>query len=175
MPENKVAVQAGPCAVVRPALESDLGALAVLHDAAFQSAWPLSFWRGHLKERSSILLVADDDSSRCAAGLLARRVLDEAEIIAVFTAAASRRLGLAGLLLAELERDLRRELPCRIFLEVAVDNAAALRLYRRRGYVEAGRRIGYYSSAGPSAGPAAASGAAIDALILSLDLRPPTD
>ena len=48
-----------------------------------------------------------------------------------------------------------------LFLEVAVDNVAALGLYTALGFAETGRRKAYYARAG---GPAA------DALILRVDL-----
>ena len=50
----------------------------------------------------------------------------------------------------------------RVFLEVADDNAAARALYARAGFVEAGRRPGYY---------AGADGERRDALLLALNLR----
>jgi ribosomal-protein-alanine N-acetyltransferase len=49
----------------------------------------------------------------------------------------------------------------RLFLEVADDNAAALALYARAGFSEAGRRPGYY---------ARPDGVRQDALILALNL-----
>jgi ribosomal-protein-alanine N-acetyltransferase len=49
----------------------------------------------------------------------------------------------------------------RLFLEVADDNAAALALYARAGFSEAGRRPGYY---------ARPDGGRQDALILALNL-----
>jgi ribosomal-protein-alanine N-acetyltransferase len=48
-----------------------------------------------------------------------------------------------------------------MFLEVAVDNVAALALYRSRGFEAVGRRPGYYSR--PD-GP-------IDAMIMRVDLN----
>ena len=52
----------------------------------------------------------------------------------------------------------------RVFLEVAEDNLAARALYERTGFVEAGRRPGYY---------AAADGGRRDALLLALNLTGP--
>ena len=50
----------------------------------------------------------------------------------------------------------------RIFLEVAEDNAAGLALYRKLGFVEAGRRKRYYERPG---------NARVDALTLVLTLE----
>jgi [ribosomal protein S18]-alanine N-acetyltransferase len=46
-------------------------------------------------------------------------------------------------------------------LEVAEDNAAAIGLYKKNGFVETGRRKGYYERPGANA---------VDALVLSLTL-----
>jgi ribosomal-protein-alanine N-acetyltransferase len=48
-----------------------------------------------------------------------------------------------------------------VFLEVEEGNVSALRLYRRAGFVEAGRREGYYPRAG---------GNPVSALVLRRDL-----
>jgi ribosomal-protein-alanine N-acetyltransferase len=49
-----------------------------------------------------------------------------------------------------------------LFLEVAVDNAAAIGLYRAAGFTEAGRRRGYYTKT---------EDARVDALIMRRDLN----
>jgi [ribosomal protein S18]-alanine N-acetyltransferase len=49
----------------------------------------------------------------------------------------------------------------RLFLEVAEDNTAARALYAQTGFVEAGRRVGYY---------ARTDGSTADALVLARDL-----
>jgi ribosomal-protein-alanine N-acetyltransferase len=49
-------------------------------------------------------------------------------------------------------------------LEVAADNGAALRLYRRTNFTQAGRRKGYYARPG---------GEKVDALVLARALEPP--
>ena len=80
--------------------------------------------------------------------LLARVAMDEAEVLTLAVAPECRRQGVArGLLAAAMtaarERDART-----MFLEVAVDNAAAQTLYRQAGFVEAGRRLRYYADGG---------------------------
>ena len=80
--------------------------------------------------------------------LLARVTTDEAEVLTLAVAPEARRQGVARALLAAAmtagrERDART-----MFLEVAVDNAAAQTLYRQAGFVEAGRRRRYYANGG---------------------------
>ena len=128
----------------------------------FSDGWPVPFWQDQLEAPTSYLLVAGP-LGRCEAVILARRIVDEAEIITLAVAPLSRRLGLASALLAHLEQVLRGHRPCRLFLEVSVENEPARALYTRRGFFETGRRKGYYTTSG--------AGGAVDALILSLDLK----
>jgi ribosomal-protein-alanine N-acetyltransferase len=53
--------------------------------------------------------------------------------------------GLARMLLEQVIKALRDEGAESLFLEVAVDNPAALRLYEIVGFRKAGRRKAYYS------------------------------
>lgn len=95
--------------------------------------------------------------------LLARAAGGEAEILLLAVAPDRRRRGLATALLEAACRR-ARDLGARAcFLEVAVDNGAALALYRRTGFVRSGARPGYFERAeGPPA----------DALVLRRDLAP---
>lgn len=72
-------------------------------------------------------------------------VLDEGYITDLAVFAKYRRHGIGSELLREMERR-GRELNLRFLtLEVRPSNAAALGLYRSRGYQEVGRRRGFYS------------------------------
>lgn len=152
-------------AAIRSAERCDLASIASLHASAFTAGWPMLFWQQQLEDTDaaarSFLLVSGPPGA-CEAFIVARRIVDEAEIITLVVAPASRRRGLGSALLAELAGRLSRERPCRLFLEVSVENEAAQALYMQRGFIEIGRRKAYYTSS--------RSGAAVDALILSLDL-----
>ena len=86
---------------------------------------------------------------------------DEAEILNIATVPAARGKGLARALLAEGERLCQESGARRMFLEVAVDNDPALRLYQGAGYAEVGGRKAYYKRP---------DGSWADALILAKDL-----
>jgi ribosomal-protein-alanine N-acetyltransferase len=103
-------------------------------------------------------LVADC-AARPAAFALGRAAADEGEVLALAVDLARRRAGLGGAALAALEARLAALGARRLFLEAADGNAAALALYRRAGWREAGRRPAYYPGRSPG-------GAAADALIL---------
>ncbi len=64
----------------------------------------------------------------------------EAEVLNIAVDPAYRRRGVARLLLSGF----LAEFPGDIFLEVRASNAAAIELYRRFGFVDAGLRRSYY-------------------------------
>ncbi len=118
-----------------------------------------------LSDPSVITHIARENGGRgSAAGFLMSRIAaDEAEILSVAVEPKARGRGLAGELLRHhLSRVAARGI-ARIFLEVGEDNTPALRLYRKAGFREVGKRPGYYP-AGISAG------GAVSALILRREL-----
>ncbi len=88
--------------------------------------------------------------------LVATIIHPEAEILTLCVHPDHRRQGKAGLLLRLLAQDVDS-----MFLEVAADNTPALEMYRGEGFVETGRRTGYYARPG---------GAAVDALTMTCHL-----
>ena len=88
-------------------------------------------------------------TGRAAAGafagfILSRMVTDEAEILSVAVAAGWRGRGLSRRLLDLHLRRLAGLGTRAVFLEVEEGNQPALRLYRRAGFRQVGRREGYY-------------------------------
>ena len=89
---------------------------------------------------------------------LYRVVADEAELLTIAVDRGFRRRGLAIRILNAIVDGFGAEVRS-LYLEVAVDNAPALALYRRLGFEEVGRRTRYYQRA---------HGEMSDALILRL-------
>lgn len=129
--------------------------LAQVHAKAFERAWDIETFQT-LCGQDGVVALGDSDGF-----ILIRTVADEAEILTLAVRPEARRRGLgAGLVRAGADAARARGAD-KLFLEVAEDNTAALALYRSAGFVEDGRRKGYYPR--PD-GPAAA------ALLLSLKL-----
>ena len=82
------------------------------------------------------------------AGLLARVVADEAEILTLVTAREERRRGHGLKLLIGFEAQAQARGARNAFLEVGSLNAPARALYEKAGYREVGRRMGYYRTSG---------------------------
>jgi [ribosomal protein S18]-alanine N-acetyltransferase len=77
--------------------------------------------------------------------LLGRVAADEAEVLTLAVAPMVRRCGIASGLLLAAQAEVRARGAGAMFLEVATGNAGALALYLRSGFVEVGRRRGYYA------------------------------
>jgi [ribosomal protein S18]-alanine N-acetyltransferase len=69
---------------------------------------------------------------------------DDAELQRIAVDGAYRRRGLAGELLTAVESRAAADGATRLLLEVREDNTTAAAFYESRGFVEVGRRRGYY-------------------------------
>ena len=129
--------------------------LAEVHATAFDRPWAAATFQ-ILCGQDGVLALGDRDGF-----ILIRTVVDEAEILTLAVRPEARRRGLGADLVRAGADASRARGAVKLFLEVADDNAPALALYRAAGFVEDGRRKGYYPR--PD-GPAAS------ALLLSLKL-----
>ncbi len=112
---------------------------------------------GFITRRNAITLVAEsdelcsdgDEPSACqiAGFVIAHGVRKKAgRILTLDIVPAARRLGLGSLLMDECERRLRIFGCKEMYLETAVNNEPALRLYRKLGYQILRTLPGYYAS-----------------------------
>lgn len=76
--------------------------------------------------------------------LVWRAAADQAEVITIGVRPNARRVGLANILLAFMEKDLSKRGIKKVFLEVAIDNIPAISLYKKNGFVRVGVRPKYY-------------------------------
>lgn len=129
--------------------------LAALHATAFSSPWDTAAFEA-LLGHAGVILVEDPDGF-----ILLRGVADEAEILTLAVRPAARGQGLGTRLVRKGSAEAQGLGATRLFLEVAEDNAAARALYARTGFIEAGRRPGYYAQP---------DGGRQNALILALNL-----
>jgi ribosomal-protein-alanine N-acetyltransferase len=122
-----------------PALAADL---AAVHAQAFATPWTaLEMVELFDTPGVSGLLVVEGDPLGM---MLWRTVVDEAEILTIATAPRARRRGLARAMVEAAVGRARGKGVTAMFLEVAVDNLAAIALYRSLDFREVGTRPGYY-------------------------------
>ena len=89
----------------------------------------------------------DPVSGRLRGFVLSRLAADEAEVLTIAVDSAHQGRGVGRALLSENLRQVANEGAKAMFLEVANDNAPALALYERFGFVKLGERAGYYRHA----------------------------
>lgn len=144
---------------LRRATMGDAAAIADLHGLCFAHSWSTVTIEALLAERGVTAHVVEN---RGLEGfVMIRRVLDEAEVLSIAVVPRGRSRG-AGRRLMQAGIDaLVLQGVRRLFLEVEAENIAALKLYAGLGFVEVGRRAGYYRGE---------DGRARDALTMRLDL-----
>ena len=114
--------------------------MAALHALCFETPRP---WK--TEEFASLLTTPGVITCRHPNGfLIGRVVLDEAELLTIAVDPGHRRAGVGAALLAQFHRDSADLGAVRAFLEVNAQNFGAIALYENAGYVQSGKRPGYY-------------------------------
>lgn len=135
---------------VRAANADDAAAIEQISAAASSGQWRATDVLSSLGEPTRLVLVATDDGALC--GFCVMSVVgDEAEVLEIATAVASRRRGHARALLAAALAAVAARGATRAFLDVRTRNAAALGLYESLGFAPVGRRRRYYVDDGDDA------------------------
>lgn len=143
----------------------DLPILAEIHSEAFARGWSDAEFEAVLASGNAFALIERSrlfGIDRASGFVLVRMVADEAEILSIAVRRSRRGRGCGRRLMEAALRRIYAEGAAAVFLEVDEGNAAASALYRSLGFVEVGRRSGYYARSGaPSA----------TALVMRLHLR----
>lgn len=126
-----------------PATPLHAEVLAALHGAAFplEDRWAASSFAVQLALPTTFGFLDDRGGL-----VLARAVLDEAEILTLAVHPHARRQGIGRRLLASALTEAARRGAQAVFLEVASGNAAARALYAASDFTVVGHRRGYYAS-----------------------------
>ena len=139
-----------------PLIAAHAGLIAGMHHICFAEPWSE-------KAMAELLALPGCFGWLAAEGeapqgfVLARIAADEAEILTILVLPPYRRAGLARRLLDAVIGNAKMQGVGKLFLEVALSNAAGLQLYTKVGFTEVGRRPRYYANGG-------------DALLLAMDL-----
>ena len=146
--------------ILRP---DDARELAILHAATFETPWSPAALRSELAKPTvfGMGICAAETPERIASFVLFQRALDEAEMLTLATDPPHQKRSFASAVLTAAFDSLRERGVTRCLLDVAADNDPALRLYRKLGFSEDGRRHNYYHRAGEEP---------VDAILMSSDL-----
>jgi ribosomal-protein-alanine N-acetyltransferase len=147
---------------LRPALAADLPRLSALQVLGFEVPWS-EMALAATAAGEGVQTLAAEAEGEIVGFVMVRVAVGEAEILTLAVDPARRRQGLGAALVDGALETARRAGAHAVFLEVATDNPAAIALYGKLGFVEAGRRPRYY---------ARREGPRVDALILRRDLTP---
>jgi ribosomal-protein-alanine N-acetyltransferase len=134
--------------------------VAALFAEAFDEPWPEPSVRDLMAGPGTRALIAADGDTPVGF-LLARVVVDEAEILSVGVRPAARGRGVAHALFDAFLPMAQAAGARSVFLEVGQDNPAALTLYDRLGFERVGLRRDYYTRR---------DGARVDAVLMRLSL-----
>jgi ribosomal-protein-alanine N-acetyltransferase len=119
-----------------------------LHGASFAFGWSRIDFETYLTDPNVLADGAVEAGRGKLAGFILSRLLPpDSEILTFAVAPARRGEGLGRAILDRHIETLERGGARLVFLEVADDNAAAMRLYARAGFREIGRRENYYQRA----------------------------
>ena len=133
--------------------------LAALHETSFERPWSADEFARLLEMPGTLGLLAVLEDKSPAAMILCRYMSGEAEILTLAVHPTMRRAAIGTELVKAATGHLRKVTDS-LFLEVAQSNAAACTLYAALGFIEVGRRPGYYLI----------SGTRQDALVMRLEL-----
>ena len=147
--------------MIRPARAQDLPRIAEVERSSFSTPWSVSSFRTLLTVDRVLFRVLEEDGVVMGHGVL-WRVADEGELANIAIHPDAQRRGLGTELLEHLLQEAAATGVARVFLDVRESNVDAIRIYRRRGFREVGRRTDYYQKP------------VEDALILRLDLDRPS-
>lgn len=127
-----------------PLTDQSGAVLEQIHKTCFPDSWEQATFDFLLQEKGTCGWLAMSLEGIPIGFILARGIEQEAEILTFCVRSAYRKQGIGRHLLGTLI-DFLRSLRCQsLFLEVAVDNEAALALYKSMGFKVVGMRPNYY-------------------------------
>ncbi|HEY3798203.1 MAG TPA: N-acetyltransferase [Caulobacteraceae bacterium] len=133
--------------MIRRASADDAPGMAAAHATGFEPSWSAPDIARFTDAPGGFAFVDVDPSGQIVGFILCRALAGEAEILTIAVHTDHRRRGLGAAL---VDRALTAALASAnaMILEVAVDNDAAISVYKRAGFETVGRRPGYYVSHG---------------------------
>ena len=133
-----------------PFNKTHLDEIAALEKECFVLPWSREMFEEELKSNlANYFIAVDNDRLVGYAGMW--KILDEGHITNIAVAADHRRAGVGQALLDRLMRVADTLEISTLLLEVRASNTAAHRFYAKNGFVDVGRRKGYYSDNGEDA------------------------
>jgi ribosomal-protein-alanine N-acetyltransferase len=137
--------------IIRKMTLDDVAQVIAIDQVSFSLPWPKSSFHFELTDNPASRCWVAELDGRVAAMLVAWFIVDEIHIATIATHPDFRKQGIGEKLLLFTLQSAKNEGAVSSFLEVRENNDAALNMYRKFGYVENGRRVGYYKDNGEDA------------------------
>lgn len=133
---------------LHPPRADDLEFLVELEEGGFdpRERWSETAWNAELQAGNRVVLVARAGDGGLLGAISCSISGETAELLRIVVDQRSRRQGLGSALVMAAVDAVAARGATEMVLEVGADNAAALSVYRRHGFVELDRRTGYYGS-----------------------------
>lgn len=129
---------------MRIAEEKDVAAIALLERDCLQDPWTVGQLKGSFARTDFYALVLETDGE-IVGYICGTSLFEDAEIARVAVVKNHRREGLGGMLLDSFLSLVKDKGATRAFLEVRVQNAAAIGLYQSRNFSLVRTRLKYYA------------------------------
>lgn len=131
---------------IRPMTENDVDDVLAIERDSFPRPWNRDHFLDELKSAHAFPMVAVAGDGSVIGYIFPRLLLDEGEILNVAVRRAYCGRGVGRRLVQRIIADCRKRGAAFVSLEVRCSNAAAIRLYRRLGFVGTGKRRRYYEN-----------------------------
>ncbi len=151
-----------PAPPLHPMTLADLDGVLDLEVRAYAHPWSRGNFIDSLAAGYTARVARDADDGRLLGYFVAQPGVDELHLLNLTVSPEHQGRGLGRALLEAVVGLTRAQPAARLLLEVREGNLRARRLYAGRGFVEVGRRRGYYP----------ARGGREDAVVMSLTLAP---
>jgi ribosomal-protein-alanine N-acetyltransferase len=146
--------------VIRKMTLDDLEQVVAIDQVSFSLPWPARSFRFELTDNEASRCWVAELDGRVIAMLVGWFIVDELHVATIATHPEFRGQGIGREILLYSLRAAKEEGAVKSFLEVRESNEIAQTMYRSFGFVEDGRRKGYYKDNGE------------DAILMSLDHLP---
>ena len=137
--------------ILRKMTLDDLEQVVALDQISFSLPWPPRSFQFELTDNPASRCWVADLDGRVVGMVVAWLIVDEIHIATIATHSDFRKQGIGKRLLLFTLQSAKDEGALTSFLEVRESNEAALMMYHKFGYVESGRREGYYKDNGEDA------------------------
>ncbi|WP_444998196.1 ribosomal protein S18-alanine N-acetyltransferase [Aliikangiella sp. IMCC44359] len=128
--------------LIRFANLSDLPDIINNENSAHYSPWSEKLLAESIEGGHLVWVIEID--SQIVGHLIVMSVIEQWELLDIVIAPCQQGKGLGKLCMEHLQKEAKLKYVKSIFLEVRVSNQAAIKLYKKFGFVEVGRRKKYY-------------------------------